>query len=199
MCLPVSNICDGTRDCPFGEDEEDCPCPNSCSMCNNGTFICHPSDFLEIPLSARSIDISNGKFDTQRLCQTKRHALETLIMTFTQITNIDCLVQIESFSSLRLLDLSNNNINYIGQLRLPALQKVILDYNPILKLHLVGSIRLFLRHTNIPRIQWRTADKEDYAPMSLTPNHIPEKRDPMGTPVLCNLTELDLQYNRIDI
>ena len=119
-------------------------------------------------------------------------------MTFTQITNIDCLVQIESFPSLRLLDLSYNNIKYIGQLRLPALHKVILDSNPVLKLYLVGSIRLSLRHTNIPRIHWRTADKEDYAPMSLTPSHIPEKRDPMGTPILCNLTELDLQYNRID-
>ena len=120
ICLPLRDVCDGNKQCPFGDDEELCDfsCPDKCSCeryiadCNDANFT--SMDIEHISNTARQIDISNNHLSQSGIFSFSK-SFPRLVRLFAS----NCAIRLISDHTfirakhLMYLDLSYNKMVYI--------------------------------------------------------------------------------------
>ena len=138
FCLPLENLCDGTRHCPLGDDEESCDetCPKECS-CVAQIVSCTDAGLRVAPQvqkSARLLDLHSNIIST--LTNSSFHSLSYLVELHLSHNSLMELrkAYFEDLINLRVLNLSSNFIEIVGResfVGLQRLEQLVLTKNKI--------------------------------------------------------------------
>jgi len=205
MCLQLSQICDGNRQCPFGDDEDMCDfgCLDKCDCeryivhCRTGNLT--GADLQFIPNTARKIDISSNPLTSSGLFsfpKTFPH-LVVLLAVNCKIRDITDYTFTKT-RHLITLDLSYNQISQIKNVTffgLTLLQRLNLRGNSkldIIEPHSFSSLRLLNRlsitQTKLSEILPETFAGLDIDELDISGNEISEVHNyafnDLGTRVL---------------
>ena len=144
VCLNETKICDGTENCVFGEDENQCiaSCPREC-ICFNDIMLykCNASALPHIPREAHAMDFSNNNITIETFGD-QWFFLTYLNLSLCNIANVTIFQRRNNFKILRVLDLRFNKITKISNLLLPALEELYLDENPIARIDIELKLRI---------------------------------------------------------
>ena len=157
MCITEQEFCDGVPQCYNGDDENGIrcmpPCPDGC-VCKERRWKCESFALPNVPLIIPYIDLSNHVVNMSHVCAHYRTLLMYLDLSNAGLDDVSCLSNEILFPALRHLDLSNNEIQHIPNIKLPKLKILHLENNPIktLELHLTFS-ELLLSGAGISEIQ----------------------------------------------
>lgn len=168
MCLPLDNVCDGSRDCPNRDDEEFCGivCPVNCT-CTPSVVFCVNQAMMNlasnISENTKKLDISYSHITLDN--DTFLRDLPKLVELVLKGNKIGPIILPDTFmnlKNLKTLDLSNNLIeelrkeNFFGLINLI---KISLEGNPIVLLEsgcFAGLTKLpvlQLEHLAVPVIE----------------------------------------------
>ncbi|XP_053375484.1 G-protein coupled receptor GRL101-like [Mercenaria mercenaria] len=141
VCIPLNQVCNNRKECPYGDDEDNCnfQCPKSCS-CGSLIINCSNMETTNVTLSglipARVLDLSNSTYICTDFLERDsiRRSFTFLISLNMSYCNIKTLSSytFSGLNNLKTLDLSFNTFtklptNVFDQLK--VLKHLILTGN----------------------------------------------------------------------
>ena len=126
-------ICEKTENGSFVKDASQCMplCQDGCKCQREiELYECNAKTLPFIPRTARALDFSHSLFKIDDF-EDEWFFLIHLNLSHCSIRNINIFEHVNNFRILRILDLRHNELEWISKLKLPALEELYLDGNPL--------------------------------------------------------------------
>lgn len=212
QCVPMSERCDGSFQCPHGDDELFCNlhCPDNCS-CNTLSYFCQDAGLFQVPEGishqARLLNLSGNQLHIENITFLSYQFLIELYISHNDISGIPKDV-FSSIGNLNVLDLSFNQIYTLADRSFEGLRS-------LKKLNLVGNHlslitdgafkgltslpRLILKNMHITEIsKGMLLGLNSVKVLDISGNKIRKLEANAFTP-LKSVTNLNISYNEISL
>ncbi|XP_060603871.1 G-protein coupled receptor GRL101-like [Ruditapes philippinarum] len=215
VCIPLSQLCDKIKHCPFGDDEEMCDfvCPRQC-VCQplivNCSNLLDRNDTINISSSTRVLDVSNSEELGRAIVSDEGSSHHVPLLIKLNVSN--CGIQHlskYSFTFLRnllTLDISFNKLNVLVRdtfVFLKHLQVLKMNGNVLLSaiepgtFNGISNISIAVNEAKIKVINKHTFDGININHLDLSNNNIESIEDDAFEGLSCR--SIDIRNNPIKV